>query len=75
MIFVPEGFAHGYLVLDEHTIVQYKCTNYYSPANEYGILWNDKDLNINWGFADPVLSKKDSALPKLKDQSNLPKIT
>ena len=75
MIFIPEGFAHGYLVLDEHTIVQYKCTNYYSPANEYGILWNDKDLNINWGFADPVLSKKDSALPKLKDQNNLPKIT
>ena len=75
MIFVPEGFAHGYLVLDEDTIVQYKCTNYYSPANEYGILWNDKDLNINWGVADPVLSKKDSTLPKLKDQNNLPKIT
>ena len=75
MIFVPEGFAHGYLVLVEDTIVQYKCTNYYSPANEYGILWNDKDLNINWGVADPVLSKKDSTLPKLKDQNNLPKIT
>ena len=75
MIFVPEGFAHGYLVLDEHTIVQYKCTNYYSPTHEYGILWNDKDLNINWGVVDPLLSKKDSELPKLKDQNNLPKIT
>ena len=55
MVFVPEGFAHGYLVLDENTIVQYKCTNYYSPANEYGILWNDKDLNIDLGVAHPLL--------------------
>ncbi len=75
MIFVPEGFAHGYLVLEQDTIVQYKCTNYYSPSSEYGILWNDKDLNINWGVVDPILSKKDSDHPKLKDQNNLPIIS
>ena len=75
MLFIPEGFAHGYLVMKNNTIVQYKCTNYYDPNSEYGIFWNDKDLNIDWGISDPVLSKKDSALPKLKDQSNLPKIT
>ncbi len=74
MIFVPEGFAHGYLVLEEKTIVQYKCTNYYSPSHEYGILWNDKDLNIDWGVSEPVLSRKDSKLPELKDQINLPSI-
>ena len=75
MIFIPEGFAHGYLVIENNTIVHYKCTDYYDPTSEYGIFWNDKDLNIDWGVSDPVLSKKDSALPKLKDQSNLPKIT
>ena len=74
MIFIPEGFAHGYLVIENNTIVHYKCTDYYDPTSEYGIFWNDKDLNIDWGISDPVLSKKDSALPKLKDQSNLPKI-
>ena len=72
MLFIPEGFAHGYLVKEKNTIVQYKCTNYYDPNSEFGILWNDKDLNIDWGVSDPVLSEKDSNLPKLKDQINLP---
>ena len=72
MIYIPEGFAHGYLVVEKNTIVQYKCTNYYDPNSEFGILWNDKDLNIDWGFSNPVLSDKDSKLPKLKDQKNLP---
>ncbi len=75
MVFVPEGFAHGYLVLEENTIIQYKCTNYYDSKHEYGILWNDEDLNINWGIINPVLSEKDSILPKLKDQKYLPKIS
>ena len=72
ILFIPEGFAHGYLVKEENTIVQYKCTNYYDPNSEFGILWNDKDLNINWGILNPVLSDRDSKLPKLKDQINLP---
>ena len=72
MLFIPEGFAHGYFVKEDNTIVQYKCTNYYDPKSEFGIVWNDKDLNINWGIFDPVLSEKDRNLPKLKDQINLP---
>ena len=75
MVFIPEGFAHGYLVVQENTIVHYKCTNYYDPNSEFGILWNDKDLNIDWGVTNPLLSHKDSKLPKLKDQNNLPKIS
>ena len=72
MIYIPEGFAHGYLVVEKNTIVQYKCTNYYDPNSEFGILWNDKDLNIDWGVSNPFLSDKDSKLPKLKGQNNLP---
>tara|TARA_Y100001970_G_scaffold90628_1_gene114325 strand:+ start:9570 stop:10118 length:549 start_codon:yes stop_codon:yes gene_type:complete len=74
MIYIPEGFAHGYLVLESNTIVQYKCTEYYDATSEYGILWNDKDLNINWDISNPILSEKDKSHPKLKDQKNLPKI-
>ena len=72
MVYIPEGFAHGYLVIEKNTIVQYKCTNYYDANSEFGILWNDKDLNIDWGVSNPFLSDKDSKLPKLKDQNNLP---
>tara|TARA_Y100001970_G_scaffold230103_1_gene285611 strand:- start:538 stop:1086 length:549 start_codon:yes stop_codon:yes gene_type:complete len=72
MVYIPEGFAHGYLVVEKNTIVQYKCTNYYDTNSEFGILWNDEDLNIDWGVFNPLLSDKDSKLPKLKDQSNLP---
>ena len=72
MVYIPEGYAHGYLALKENTIVQYKCTNYYDPSSEYGIKWNDEDLNISWGISDPIVSDKDEQLPKLKDQTNLP---
>ena len=72
MIYVPEGFAHGYLVLEKNTIIQYKCTDYYDSASENGVFWNDKDLNISWGVSDPILSHKDSELPLLRDQDNLP---
>ncbi len=72
MVYVPEGFAHGYLVLKKNTIIQYKCTNYYDPKSEFGIRWDDKDLNIPWGIVNPIISDKDRNLPSLKDQSNLP---
>ena len=72
MIYIPEGYAHGYLVLKENTVVQYKCTNYYDPSSEYGVKWDDEDLNISWDISDPILSDKDKYLPKLKDQTNLP---
>ena len=74
MLYVPEGFAHGYLVLKENTIVHYKCTDYYNPDSEYGIKWDDPSLNIPWGILNPTLSEKDSMLPFLKEQIFLPKI-
>ena len=72
MLFIPIGFAHGYLVLKKNTIVQYKCTDYYNPNSEYGIRWNDSEININWGVTNPYISQKDSDLPFLKDQKMLP---
>ena len=73
MFYIPEGFAHGYLVLSEFSIVLYKCTNIYDPKDEYGIKWNDPDLNIKWGKKSPLISEKDNRLPNLKDQMYLPK--
>jgi dTDP-4-dehydrorhamnose 3,5-epimerase len=59
MMLVPEGFAHGFLVLEDDTIFQYKCSNYYNKESECGIIWNDPDLNIEWGIENPVVSEKD----------------
>ena len=59
MLYIPPGFAHGFVTLRDNTIFNYKCTNYYNKASEDGILWNDKDLNINWGVENPILSEKD----------------
>ena len=72
MLYVPGGFAHGYRVLEQKTLVMYKCTNYYNPKKEYGIKWDDPDINIDWGIVSPAISDKDSNLPLLKNQSNLP---
>ena len=57
--YIPEGFAHGFLTLEDDTIFSYKCSNFYNKDSEGTILWNDKDLNINWGIDNPILSKKD----------------
>jgi dTDP-4-dehydrorhamnose 3,5-epimerase len=59
MLYIPVGFAHGFLTLSENTIFSYKCGNVYHKDSEGGIMWNDPDLNINWGIIDPVLSEKD----------------
>lgn len=59
MLWIPPGFAHGFLTLQNDTIFSYKCTHYYNKASEGCILWNDKDLNINWGIVNPLLSEKD----------------
>ena len=58
-IFIPEGFAHGFGGLDNENIIAYSCTNYRYKKGERGLLWNDKDLKINWGIKKPILSSKD----------------
>ena len=72
MLYIPEGFAHGYVSLSEDSIVLYKCTNEYNPYDEYGIKWNDKEIGIDWKVKDPIISKKDLKLPTLKNQKFLP---
>lgn len=59
MLWIPEGFAHGFLTLEDETIFFYKCTSYYNKDAEDAIAWNDEKLNINWGIAKPVISEKD----------------
>jgi dTDP-4-dehydrorhamnose 3,5-epimerase len=65
--FIPKGFAHGFLVLSDFAVVQYKISAPYSPKQERGIIWNDSDLNIDWQVENPVLSDKDKLLPNLKE--------
>jgi dTDP-4-dehydrorhamnose 3,5-epimerase len=67
--FVPKGFAHGFLVLEDYTIFSYKCDNYYNKGAEAGIIYNDKNLNIDWNYPsnDLVISDKDLLLPSLKN--------
>tara|TARA_B100000809_G_scaffold266684_1_gene330707 strand:+ start:4512 stop:5054 length:543 start_codon:yes stop_codon:yes gene_type:complete len=60
MFFIPEGFAHGFLTLEGDTIFSYKCSNVYHTESEDAILWNDKDLSIDWRIESPVLSGKDN---------------
>jgi len=70
LLYVPEGFAHGFCVLSEDADVLYKVNNEYSPENEKGILWNDSEINISWPIDNPILSEKDLQLPLLKHANN-----
>lgn len=67
MMWIPPGFAHGFLTLEDDTIFSYKCTNVYNKNSEGGIYWNDPDLGISWNIQNPVVSDKDKELPLLKD--------
>jgi dTDP-4-dehydrorhamnose 3,5-epimerase len=58
-LYIPEGFAHGFLTLEDDTLINYKCSNYYHAESESSILWNDPDLNIDWGIQNPILAEKD----------------
>jgi len=59
---IPSGFAHGFLSLADETIFSYKCTNLYNKESELGLLWNDKDINIQWNIDNPIISEKDMQL-------------
>lgn len=66
-LYVPPGFAHGFVVLSDHAIFHYKCTDFYDPDDEGGILWNDSELEIDWRVNNPMVSSKDKVLPTFKD--------
>lgn len=68
-MFIPRGFAHGFSVLSEEAVFQYKCDSYYAPESEGSLVWNDPDLNIDWNVpaGSEILSDKDRMNPRLKD--------
>jgi dTDP-4-dehydrorhamnose 3,5-epimerase len=73
-LYIPEGFAHGFCVLSEMADVIYKCTDLYTPGDEYGVFWADETIDIVWPMENPILSEKDLKNPMLKDieDANLP---
>lgn len=67
MFYIPAGFAHGFVTLEDHTVFSYKCSAYYSKASEGTLLWNDPELGIDWNIFAPVLSDKDKAGTPLRE--------
>ena len=68
MFFIPEGFAHGFVVLSDEAELLYKTNTEFSPEHDRGVLWCDKDINVNWGIDfEPILSEKDKIQPKLAE--------
>ena len=63
MLYVPPGFAHGFVTLEDHTLFLYKCTNYYQKDSEGSFRWNSPELAIDWGIENPILSSKDVEAP------------
>jgi len=66
-LWMPPGYAHGFCVLSETADFQYKCTDYYDPSDEGGVIWNDPDVAIEWPIDNPSLSSKDALLPTLAE--------
>jgi dTDP-4-dehydrorhamnose 3,5-epimerase len=67
VLYIPEGFAHGFSILSDVADVVYKASQVYYPEAESGIIWNDRDLNINWPFKEPILLEKDKKWPTLQE--------
>ncbi|NHA15383.1 dTDP-4-dehydrorhamnose 3,5-epimerase [Thioalkalivibrio sp. XN279] len=65
-MWIPPGYAHGFVVLSEIADFEYKCTDYYAPEHEFGVRWDDPEIGIEWPLKDPLLSAKDAALPSLR---------
>ena len=70
LLYVPEGFAHGFVVLSNEADVVYKVNSEYSPEHERGVIWNDPELNIKWPTNEPIVIKKDLELPTLHNADN-----
>lgn len=66
-LYIPRGFAHGFVVRSASADLCYKCDEYYVPGDQCGVAWNDPDLSIDWGVDEPLLSETDAALPLLKE--------
>tara|TARA_B100001758_G_C18392648_1_gene603873 strand:- start:109 stop:654 length:546 start_codon:yes stop_codon:yes gene_type:complete len=66
-LYMPPGIAHGFCVVSEFADFEYKCTDFYSPKNEKGVLWSDPDINIDWPVENPIVSSKDLTFNQLKD--------
>ncbi|EKE16346.1 MAG: DTDP-4-dehydrorhamnose 3,5-epimerase [uncultured bacterium] len=64
---IPPGFAHGFVSLEDNTIFSYKCTKIYNPESERGVMWNDSEIGIDWKIENPIISEKDSKNKLLKD--------
>ena len=66
-LWIPPGFAHGFVVLSDHADFEYKCTDYYDPDDEGSIIWNDEEIGIDWPVSDPIISSKDLMAKRFKD--------
>jgi dTDP-4-dehydrorhamnose 3,5-epimerase len=66
-MFVPKGFAHGFLVHSASALIYYKCSDYYNPEGERGLIWNDPEVSVDWKVGSPILSEKDCLHPLLMD--------
>ncbi len=73
-LWIPPGYAHGFCVLSESADLYYKCTDFYFPNDESGLIWNDPDVSIDWPIKSPRLSKKDKLLPSLREIKNKSKV-
>jgi dTDP-4-dehydrorhamnose 3,5-epimerase len=67
VFWIPEGFAHGFIALEDNTVFSYKCTHYYDSKSEGSLLWNDEMLAIDWGVENPILSDKDQMSESFSD--------
>ena len=70
MFWLPPGFAHGFVTLEDDTIFTYKCTGVYNKESEGALLWCDSDLKINWGIDSPIVSEKDQTAPNFSNFSS-----
>jgi len=66
-LYVPAGFAHGFCVISDQALVNYKCTDYFNPQDNNGLIWNDPDIDIDWPVSNPIVSPRDKCLPQFKE--------